>query len=436
MPTNLWNQIGLRDNPFNSLNSARESDLARYFVPVVGVNDETILNSQDSCLVTGSRGYGKTALRRMVAFRCSPHNADSQILCLEYTPDEFHNDLGSIQDSTMYGNLHGRIIAKMAERIVDQFQNGTSHLSAATQGLDGLTVLRRTAQKLREFGVERCLCLVDGIDEYQNPALTGDLLVPLLEYSSFLTETQFIFHFFLPPDLLKKTEIKNNPKIRWDRIRRYSLTWGPKELRELIVQRLSSYSLNTESQVQGLGQLCTSEPESDLAPLSRRIDQELIDFIYHVPQKTRALIDVARMLLERHIQHIQQINNANPITQAEWQAVQEIWIRERGKDFGLESEDVLPFTNLDGQLYYQGNKISFSNRINYLLLKCLVSANGVMVQHGDLIRGAWPEAIDISAVTNDAVKQAVMRLRSSLKEQGINPEHIQSVRGLGYRIVP
>ena len=67
------------------------------------------------------------------------------------------------------------------------------------------------------------------------------------------------------------------------------------------------------------------------------------------------------------------------------------------------------------------------------LLECLMRNSGITISRDTLIDRAWPR--DFIADTN-RVDVYVARLRKKIESDPINPDHIKTVRGVGYVFRP
>ena len=109
----------------------------------------------------------------------------------------------------------------------------------------------------------------------------------------------------------------------------------------------------------------------------------------------------------------------------------------RNKNMVLDHSDVLdcgPFTyNTSTMRFYKGEKeISLSSKENSLMLLFMKHPGQVFTK--DMIyEHVWGTSV---AVDDNAIMVYINRLRGKIEEDRQKPEHIVTVRGLGYRFIP
>ena len=109
----------------------------------------------------------------------------------------------------------------------------------------------------------------------------------------------------------------------------------------------------------------------------------------------------------------------------------------RNKNMVLDHSDVLdcgPFTyNTSTMRFYKGEEeISLSSKENSLMLLFMKHPGQVFTK--DMIyEHVWGTSV---AVDDNAIMVYINRLRGKIEEDRQKPEHIVTVRGLGYRFIP
>jgi two-component system response regulator RegX3 len=68
----------------------------------------------------------------------------------------------------------------------------------------------------------------------------------------------------------------------------------------------------------------------------------------------------------------------------------------------------------------------------YQVLAVLHAADGGLVTKHDLAQRAWPEVGGVAG--NESIEQMLSRLRRKLEADPERPQHLITVRGLGYRL--
>ena len=81
---------------------------------------------------------------------------------------------------------------------------------------------------------------------------------------------------------------------------------------------------------------------------------------------------------------------------------------------------------------YRGSNEVFLTAMEYKLLLIFVSHRGNILSRGQLLHLIWDAAGDY--VTDNTLTVYVKRLRNKLEQEG-EPALIQTVRGMGYRLL-
>lgn len=72
----------------------------------------------------------------------------------------------------------------------------------------------------------------------------------------------------------------------------------------------------------------------------------------------------------------------------------------------------------------------------FRLLKFLLENPGRVCEREEVIRAVWPETKSLEGVSDEAIDQMVFRLRKKTEEDPKNPQHLQTVKGRGFRFNP
>lgn len=92
--------------------------------------------------------------------------------------------------------------------------------------------------------------------------------------------------------------------------------------------------------------------------------------------------------------------------------------------------DEFRLDTLEQKLFRDGEKVPLTFR-SFQLLRALVSRNGQLVRHEDLLREVWQE----TTVDQSSLKQNIALIRKALGEAVEKPRFIQTVPKFGYRFV-
>jgi len=462
---------GLRGNPFERWNAEHDQDLPSYFVDIDDFDE--LLRLPEPCVVFAQRGCGKTAQRQMLAAQCRPLKRDSPWLAIVYTYSGFERALNSaggeiqrirpthhanvlcylgltalVQEASHDPKINRALkspdvapclaahIASFAPHLADASAAG---LSSALDGLSSPELLQGFATLVKDAGLEACVVLVDGVDEFlptaNNPTQTVALLAPLLGTLSLIECPGLIFRFLLPQAL--ESALRACGWFRADRLHISRISWKDSHLLlALIGQRLIRFS-RREPPYEDLAQLCRDE-------LAQVINSEIANLAGGSP---RAALILAEMLLQSHCQ---QLNPPDLIALETWRQVETQWLARRD-DFAVE-ESYVTATNrrpqeaqrIDCPILYievekhivQLGKYDITSKIppqDYRVLICLYRHWDKVCAKDLLVQEAWPQD-EKQGVADQAIAASVARLRRVFRKYSQDVEYIQTIKGHGYRL--
>lgn len=421
----IWlKRVGLVVNPFKywiteenieSLNSYRVQPQILHSL------DEEIRNAINRRLIFfAPKGWGKTALCKLIAKSHYPLKEKDDILCIVCGRKEleevitYANHSLEALDTTHYITvIRELILANM--RYVSQ-DNGISDKPGVSicQGLEALTEI------VHQHGFKSLMCLVDQVDEVgiveSQPGKMAQLLRPLMRVS-WQTIPDITFRYFLP-DSLEQLLREQNDIFNLGRYRLVHLKWELADLQELIMQRLRTSS---DYSITSLGQLC--EP---VTQFESPIDQAIVQLAEGSP---RATIWLVNRLIELHCQ----VANPLPLIQpATWEQVRTDWQNwGRSQLFGAPVRRE-GFVLVVDRICFQNKEITLSKK-SAALLRCLIQAGERGCSKGELIRAGWPDT-NTEGVTENALTEAVRRMKAELKKKDCDSRWVTTVHGRGYRL--
>jgi len=470
---------GFRANPFERWNAEHDQDLPNYFVDIGGFDE--LLRLTVPCVIFAQRGCGKTAQRQMLAAQCRPLKRDSPWLAIAYTYNGFERALGSAggeirrvqpihhvgalcylgltalvneasSDSEIQSTLAdpgvaprlAAYVARFAPHLADAPATG---LSSALDDLSSPELLQGFAMLVKDAGLEACVVLVDGVDEFpptaNDPTQTMALLAPLLGTLSLIECPGLILRFLLPQAL--ESALRACGWFRADRLYISRISWKDSNLLlGLVRQRLIHFS-RRQPPYEDLAQLCKDE-------LAQVINSEIADLAGGSP---RAALILADMLLQSHCQ---QPNPPELIALATWAQVKDRWFT-RSDDFALEEDYATaidarprvaestdsPVVSVEEEKHLvRLGKYDLTSIIppqDYRVLACLYRHQDQVCTKDLLVEEAWPQEAEQGpvakqAVADQAIAASIARLRRVFRKYSQDAEYIQTIRGRGYRLHP
>lgn len=422
---NSWlKRMGLSRNPFQYwITEDNLGFLSDYQVrpKVLRSQDGQIRNDVNSrWIFFANKGWGKTALCQMIAKGHYPLKEKADGLCIICSRSQFKRAVAFAGDSLEFlDTIH--YIAVLQELILNGVNSRSPYdklsekSNAGTpKGLEDLVAI------VHQHKFKYLMCLVDQVDEVSivnsQPEKMVELLRPLLQVS-WQTIPGITFRFFLPTRMERLLKAQND-LLRLDRYQVITLKWEPEDLQQLITQRLRASS---KGLISFLGQLCEAGTDFD-GP----IDQSLVRMAEGSP---RATIWLANRLIQLHCQ------SENPprlIQPATWQRVQDDWQMDGRSQLFDSPERSKGFVIAAGHIYCQGRKIILSEKYD-ALLRCLIQARDRVCTKEELKKAGWPDDRP-EGITEEALMEAMRRLKTELKRLGCDSGWIKTVRGRGYRL--
>jgi hypothetical protein len=473
---------GFRRNPFGRWNAEQDQDLPNYFVDIGGFDELFSLN--EPCVVFARRGCGKTAQRQMLAVHSRPIEEDSPRLAVVYTYSGFEralesagHDIEQLQpahhvsallylglaalkgvaahDSELQSALARPEIASRLASYVSRFalhlvDDSTAHAPRPLDGFGSPELMRGFSELIQEVGLESCIVLVDGLDEFPlaagDPARAIAFLAPLLGTLSIVECPGWAFKFFLPQGF--EPTLRACGWFRVDRLHLFRITWDGCRLLDLLGQRLTHFS-DRKPPYEGLGQLCEDE-------LAQVIGDELTLLANGSPREALILGD---MLLRSHCQRRRP---PELIALETWEQVMQEWQARRADFVGEEKPygarqvgtaepmpslalgttdyPVLRIEERRGLVWLGGREIR--NRItpqDYAVLACLYRHGSEFCSKDLIAQEAWPKG-EAGGISDQAIAASIARLRRVLKALAPSVEYIETIRGKrhlgGYQLNP
>jgi hypothetical protein len=470
---------GLLGNPFEHWSAEDDLNLPEYFMDIGNFTEFLRLNMP--CAVFARRGCGKTAQRQMVAMECRPLNGASLQLAVSYTFNGFEQVLESVnyQIDQVHPLHHVNALltlcitalANEAKRsaeiqcalenvdVAPRFATFITHFTPnlaeppivapmdRLKGLDSVSLLKEFSALIRDVGLESCIIMVDGIDEFINtasdPVDAVKFLAPLMGTLSIIECPGVIFKFFLPEEM--EQFIRGQKWFRADRFHIVSIEWSKDDLWELIGQRLYCHS-KRRPRYEDLAELCDDE-------LGEVIKEQLTVVINGLPRN--ALI-IADQLLRYHCQSP---NPPEQIGLKTWNETRSWWLQTYDQEEKTHHEkpngkpDEISFVAKIGHpllrvepekgfIWVGEDEIRSQIKAKeYSLLLCLYRHSPEFCSKELIAEEAWPEAKSSKYVSDQAIAASAARLRKVLRKKAPDTDYIETAKGKlrkegSYRLLP
>ena len=325
------NERGFHANPFATTNAEQETEFLPAFFKRVDWFDRLVGNPQspESLILFAPQGHGKTSHRIELGRRAGEHETPALVLTLNDFSTLVRKGLDCVTIDTYVGVIRQLFLEAFDAQIkksvhrLDRIQadpelwpffcalldryaprrksghtippNLPEHVTALERSEIGAKAwLKELSGLVRGAGFASVYVLLDGVDElYETRGKSQAifrLISPLLDAPGLLQECGFAFKFFLPKDL--EAQMQEQQVGRLDRIPTYSLTWTPDQLRDMLSQRLTAYSLISPTNPAGL-----VSRFKDLCTVDFDVDTRLAMAAQTSP---RRMLDLAREIVLRH----------------------------------------------------------------------------------------------------------------------------------------
>jgi len=475
-------RMGLTSNPFDRWNADGDIELPNYYIDNGKFDEFFQLTSPG--IIFAKRGCGKTAQKQMIAAQCRPITRGSRQLAVSYTYKGFERTLESVaHDVTrIHARHHVHTLlylgvvalieeAKQDNRIGDILESSAvasqwltyntffaPHLTGDPVGakvedisnLSSVDLLEGFSSLLIDVGLDRCVVLVDGLDEFvptADPQYAITFLASLLGTLAIIECPGFSFKFFLPAEL--KILIESSAWFRSDRLRIVPIAWKEKELLNLIGQRLIHFS-RREPKYLDLAEFCTDN-------LRSIIDREIVALAANLPRNVLILADKLIQF------HSQEPDLADLISLSTWDRVKKWWRDDYLRNSELVSDGLnglistnardalpakdfgLPLLRIDEEKGFvwlgdQEVRYKIQGKV-YSMLVCLYRHRGEVCTKERIVEEVWPEVKIGSAVPDQDIAATISRLRRILAKIAPNSSYIETIKGKtrsegGYRLEP
>lgn len=281
---------------------------------------------------------------------------------------------------------------------------------AAADYLSTLAAFEQLVALARQLQIERVDFLIDRLDEMQIFAndyeAQASLLEPLLAYLHLMELPGVAFKFFVAQELYQV--LLERPSVRRDRLlnKAIKIVWDAELLQNLLNERLLFFSDDT---INSLVLLCQQDGE--------QIEAEMLNLAMGSP---RRLLTAGQLLCQVHASSRQA---GALLTRDDWQAARKQLLQLMPPTLRLRLDE--------GQVHMGSERIRLT-KTEQRIMETLTAYGGYCD------RESFTEAVwgSIDGVTNEAVDQAVNRLRQKLDDNGPQPIYLQTVRGKkrGFRL--
>lgn len=257
-------------------------------------------------------------------------------------------------------------------------------------------------------GLQAVYVILDRLDEMFETARGGaeavaDLLEPLLAHLPLMQTPGAAFKVFLPLEV--RDTLLKRPSIRRDRLLVCEIVWNDNLLRELMEQRLLTYSAGKH---RTLAPLCA-------APLDGKIETEMMLYADGSP---RRLLRLGELLFGTHCSSSEVVLRLRP---EEWNQALAVFRREYIPQLRLDQ---------DRQLLLVGNRRVELTGLEYRFLLSLFDGKG-WCEKEKLAMQVWNAQ---AGVSDQAIGQLVRRLREKIEPDPSEPMYLITEWGKGFRL--
>lgn len=276
--------------------------------------------------------------------------------------------------------------------------------------LSTLAAFRQLISLCQLLHIEQIDFLIDRLDEMQLFAndyeAQASLLEPLLAYLNLMELPGVAFKFFVAQELYQV--LLERPSVRRDRLlnKAIKIVWEPELLKNLLNERLLFFS---DEAINSLVLLCQQGGE--------QIEEEMLSLAMGSP---RRLLTAGQLLCQAHAASTQP---GALLTRADWETARQQLLQLMPPLLGIRLEE--------GQVQMGSQQIKLT-KTEQRIVETL-TAQGGYCDRETFTQEVWGTS---DGVTNEAVDQAVNRLRQKLDDNGTQPIYLQTVRGKqrGFRL--
>jgi hypothetical protein len=309
--------------------------------------------------------------------------------------------------------------------------NDFSMLTTAAPTGSPSALLADFVSLVRDAGFANVYFLLDRLDETvetaDNPQAQADILEPLLAHLPVLEMPGAAFKFFLSREA--RDVLWERPTVRQeDRLAEYAVTlrWDDTKLKDILTRRLSAYSVDPATGVPAvtdLAAICaetvgkseTTGKKQKTNAIGKKIEEGMIARAQGSP---RRLIIAGRLLFEVHLQRK---GDSGWLEWEDWlQAEQEL----------LHKFPPLLRIHPDEKCVSLGHKTIDLTRNEEKIVAALVQAGG-KCSRDQLATAVWGSL----ATGNEAMDQAISRLRSKLNDNAQAPIYLRTIPGQGFELL-
>jgi hypothetical protein len=315
-----------------------------------------------------------------------------------------------------HSSLETNEIARLLADLNDYPETLADSIATPTEQLKSFVYLAHAA------GLTTVQFLVDRLDENpetaNDPQAQADILEPLLAHLLLLETPGIAFKFFLSREVRDILLVR--PTIRRDRLTDQAVTvaWDKHRLRQLLNERLAVYS---EGQVSELTQLCQEiRVEIGRGQASRLLGEWLEDEILQLAQHSPRRLLVAMQLLSQA--HVRQNGPTGLIKTVDWETAKTELMQKMPPILRLQRTVRLALVG--------DRKIDLTQQQHKILLT--LADNFGRCKRQMLVETVWGTP---AGVSDEAIDQAIGRLREKLADNPDTPVYLRTQRGEGFELL-
>lgn len=412
----------------------------------------------NSAQVISVPGAGRSTLLGLLAYNQHVRN-----LHLKETAEQYHFVMIDFTEVKNKPTLEAlkliflNTVASLEDRqLNDTYAKAQLLFSESLASNDALVLLQGLKKLISTLAREKQLTVVLLFDKFENyiPSITAEFFTymkSLHNIAKYKFSIVFSLHkpleYLLEPQLILDFEEQVEDHVVYlSLIDKPSLTFRIQIIEEALKKTL------TEKQKQELLTLTAGHIKLTRIAVEKIIEQEpkedMATFLFFQKPLQTALSEIwnslnpaeqthftkhlyPSVLEDEHSKYLKAVGLMNDTAIA--LPLFEEFTEKKGKEL-TQQKQTISFNPQTNQITQNSLILSDSlTSTEFRLLKYFLEHNDVIVEHSDIIENVWKENKSLAGVTDQALDQLIFRLRRKIEEDPNNPQHLQTIKGRGFK---